>query len=213
MIDWPLYAAFVGFALTAGFTPGPNNFMLLSSGALFGMRRTTPHILGIAVGFPIVMLAAMFGMGVVIDLFPWLLTIVKVAGAAWLAWLGFKFLKAALLHKRYAKEPTKKSQQQERSRPFKFYEAVLFQWVNPKGLIMALATASAYVGISDDFQLRTLMICGTFFLVSLSSASTWAIGGSALNRLMSQGGSAVILNFIMSLLLLATALMILMAHT
>ena len=213
MIDWALYAAFVGFAFTSAFTPGPNNFMLMSSGALFGYRRTVPHVLGVAIGFNFVMLAALLGMGVVIDQFPWLLTVVKVAGAAWLAWLGLKFFKAALQHKRDKMQTAKQSETKQRSRPFKFYEAVLFQWVNPKGLIMALAAAGAYVGISSDFKLRTFIICATFLFMGVTSASTWAIAGSALNRMMSHGRSAVVLNVIMGLLLLATAAMILMAHT
>jgi len=217
MIDWTLFVAFVGFAIASGFTPGPNNFMLMSSGALFGFKKTLPHVLGVAVGFSFVILGALFGMGVVIETFPWILIFVKIAGAIWLMWLGFKFFKAALVHKKNKEFPaensTEKPKEKSRSRPFRFYEAVLFQWVNPKGLIMALAAAGAYVGISNDFKLRTMLICGTFFLVSLSSASTWAIAGSALNRLMSQGRSAVALNIIMGLLLFATAAMILTAHT
>jgi len=214
MIDWTLFVAFVAFAFTSAFTPGPNNFMLMSSGALFGFKRTFPHVMGVAIGFNFVMLAALLGMGVVIETFPWLLTFVKVAGAAWLAWLGFKFFKAALVHKKgKASSPNDKPEKSKRSRPFRFYEAVLFQWVNPKGLIMALAAAGAYVGISSDFKLRTALICGTFFIMGVSSASTWAVAGSALNRLMSQGRSAVVLNIIMGLLLFATAAMILTAHT
>ncbi len=218
MVDWTLFVAFVAFAFTSAFTPGPNNFMLMSSGALFGFKKTIPHVMGVAVGFNFVMLAALLGMGVVIEAFPWLLIFVKVAGAAWLAWLGVKFFNAAIAHKQ-DKSPTsevksvEKPEKSKRSRPFKFYEAVLFQWVNPKGLIMALAAAGAYVGISSDFKLRTLLICGTFFIMGVSSASTWAVAGSALNRLMSQGRSAIVLNIIMGLLLFATAAMILTAHT
>ena len=78
---------------------------------------------------------------------------------------------------------------------------------------MALAAAGAYVGISNNFKLRTLLICGTFLFMGLTSASTWAIAGSALNCLMSQGRSAATLNVIMGLLLFATAVMILMPHT
>jgi len=214
MIDWTLFIAFVAFAFTSAFTPGPNNFMLMSSGALFGFKRTLPHVMGVAVGFNFVMLAALLGMGVVIETFPWLLIFVKFGGATWLAWLGLKFFKAAFaLTQTEASSFEENSEQKSKSRPFRFYESVLFQWVNPKGLIMALAAAGAYVGISSDFKLRTLLICGTFFIMGISSASTWAVAGSALNRLMSQGRSAIVLNIIMGLLLFATAAMILTANT
>ncbi len=209
-----LYITLVGFAFSSAFTPGPNNFMLMSSGALFGFRRTIPHILGVAIGFNLVLIAAILGMQAVVDQFPWLLTIVKTAGAAWLGWMGIKFFIAAIKHRdTTGKSKTGKAKIEQRSRPFRFYEAVLFQWVNPKALIMALAAVSGYVGISDDFKLRSFLICGTFLFMGFTSASTWAIAGSALNRLMSQGRSAIILNIIMGLLLIATAIMILMTHT
>ena len=98
-MDMPLYLAFALFAFSSAFTPGPNNFMLMSSGALFGFKRTIPHISGVAVGFNFVMLAALLGMGAIVAQFPWSLTIVKIAGATWLAWLGLKFFYAAFTHK------------------------------------------------------------------------------------------------------------------
>ena len=150
-------------------------------------------------------------MQAVVDQFPWLLTIVKTAGAAWLGWMGIKFFIAAYKHKDTSGKA--KAKVEKRSRPFRFYEAVLFQWVNPKALIMALAAVSGYVGISDSFKLRSFLICGTFLFMGFTSAATWAVAGSTLNRLMSQGRSAIILNIIMGLLLIATAIMILMAHT
>ena len=98
-MDTTLYLAFAAFAFTASMTPGPNNFMLMSSGALFGFRRTVPHIAGVFIGFNILMLAAIFGLAAIITQFPWLLTVVKIAGAIWLAWLGLKFFIAAFAKK------------------------------------------------------------------------------------------------------------------
>ena len=209
-MDTTLYLALVLFAFSSAFTPGPNNFMLMSSGALFGFKRTIPHITGVAIGFNIVLLCALLGMDAVIDQFPWLLMIVKTAGAAWLAWMGLKFFNAAFAK---PETKTKELQTEKRSRPFRFYEAVLFQWINPKAIIMAIAAVGAYVGVAEDIWVRVALICGTFLFVGFASAGTWTIAGNALNRLMSKGRSATILNVFMGLLLLATAVMILMAKT
>ena len=40
-------------SFTAAFTPGPNNALVAASGANFGFRRTFPHVLGISLGFPV----------------------------------------------------------------------------------------------------------------------------------------------------------------
>lgn len=208
-MDTTLYLAFAAFAFTASITPGPNNFMLMSSGALFGFRRTLPHIFGVFIGFNILMLAAIFGLAAVITQLPWLLIVVKIAGATWLAWLGLKFFIAA-----FVRETTgTSSENHNRSRPFHFYEAALFQWANPKALIMAVAAAGAYVGLSDSITVRALLICSTFMVAGVLSATTWTIAGSTLNRLMSSGRSARILNIIMGILLIGTALMIAAART
>ena len=60
-----LILALVGFAFASSITPGPNNMMLLASGANFGLRRIVPHMLGISVGhsFMGVVLGAKAGMG------------------------------------------------------------------------------------------------------------------------------------------------------
>ena len=46
-----LVLALVAFAFATSITPGPNNLMLLASGAAFGFRRSVPHMLGVGIGF------------------------------------------------------------------------------------------------------------------------------------------------------------------
>ena len=111
------------------------------------------------------------------------------------------------------KRPLHHLEKPNRSRPFHFYEAALFQWANPKALIMSVAAAGAYVGLSDSITVRALLICSTFMVAGALSATTWTIAGSTLNRMMSSGRSAQVLNIIMGTLLIGTALMILLAKT
>lgn len=211
MLDVPFFLAFIGFAFSAAMTPGPNNLLLMSSGAMYGLKRTVPHICGVFIGFNFLMLAAIFGLDAVMLKWPFIITFVKIVGSAWLAWMGYQFLQTAFSTKNKNKDRKSKTT----SRPFRFYEAVLFQWVNPKALLMAGLTAGSFVNISDNFILRTTLICSVFLICGMISATTWTIAGSTLNRLMSSGKSAKTLNIIMGLLLIGTAVMILMtkAHT
>lgn len=95
-MDKALFVSLIGFAFITSVTPGPNNLLLMSSGALFGWRRTVPHLVGIQIGFVILMSAAVFGLGSLVDRWPWLITIVRVLGASWLAWMSLRFFKAAI---------------------------------------------------------------------------------------------------------------------
>ena len=90
-----LFASLVGFAFVSSITPGPNNLLLMSSGALFGWRRSLPHLGGVLLGFAVVMASAVFGLGELVDTWPWLLTAVRVAGASWLIWMSIRYFAAA----------------------------------------------------------------------------------------------------------------------
>ena len=67
MIDW---LALGIYTLVMSITPGPNNIMLLASGARFGFRRTLPHLLGVTAGFTLQTVAVCAGLGVVLEWLP-----------------------------------------------------------------------------------------------------------------------------------------------
>ena len=94
-------------------------------------------------------------------------------------------------------------------RPLRFYEGVLFQWINPKALVLALSSAGAYIAIADSPIHRAIIIVATFFVAGLVSCTTWMIAGDVLNRYMSSGKSSRYINFTMGILLILTAIQIL----
>ena len=206
-MDPALIASLVGFSFVTCITPGPNNLLLMSSGALFGFRATLPHVAGIQVGFGLIVASAVFGLDAVIDSWPWLLTVVKIGGASWLFWMAARFLRASATSATRGSE----SRVETISRSFRFYEAVLFQWVNPKAIAIALSAAGAYVAISDEVIERAIVIGAVFFLVGCISSSSWLTLGGALNRSMSSGRHAIMINAAMGVLLLATAIYVLIS--
>jgi len=204
-VDKALFVSLIGFAFITSVTPGPNNLLLMSSGALFGWRRTVPHLVGIQIGFVILMSAAVFGLGSLVARWPWLITIVRVLGASWLAWMSLRFFKAAIRDA----ETESRMEAAPISRPFRLSEAVLFQWVNPKAIIAALSSAGAYIAIAEQAWLRAIIIAGVFCVTGMLACSIWTIAGDALNRYMSSGKSAKWVNTGMAMLILATAALIL----
>ncbi len=204
-MDKALFVSLIGFAFITSVTPGPNNLLLMSSGALFGWRRTVPHLVGIQIGFIILMSAAVFGLGSLVARWPWLITIVRVLGASWLAWMSLRFFKAAIRDA----ETESRMEAAPISRPFRLSEAILFQWVNPKAIIAALSSAGAYIAIADQAWQRAIIIAGVFCVTGMLACSIWTIAGDALNRYMSSGKFAKWVNTGMAMLILATAALIL----
>lgn len=203
-MDMALYTGLVSFVIVMSVTPGPNNLMLMSSSALFGVRATLPTWLGVNLGFTILLVAAVFGLGELVARFPWAVLLVKFGGASWLLWMAWLFARAGLSTAGAGGKPAVS----ERSRPIRSYEAALFQWVNPKALLMTLSAAGAYIALADTPGERAVLMVGTFILFGSPCGLLWVFAGGALKRFMADGRSARILNIAIAAILLVTTAMI-----
>jgi threonine/homoserine/homoserine lactone efflux protein len=210
-MDMALYASLVSFVIVMSITPGPNNLMMMSSSALFGVRATLPHWLGVNIGFNIMMVAAVFGLGQLVEQFSWTLLLVKIGGSVWLAWMAWLFLSAGLKPTRGDDEEganDTESAEKPGSRPFRLYEAALFQWINPKALLMTISAAGAYVALADGPSERAFLFVATFVVFGAPCGLAWIFAGGALKRVMADGQFAGALNIAISLLLVATIALI-----
>lgn len=196
--------AFLSFAFVASITPGPNNAMLMASGSLFGVKRSLPHAIGVIFGFNILLLASVFGLDALIRQVPLIIWIIRGFGTLWLIWLGASFIRSAMDERRGSEaEPTRTS------RPIRFLEAALFQWANPKALVMATSSAGLFVTLSESVTVRALFISIGFMLAGIVSTLTWAAMGGVLSSMLRSGRTAFLLNSIMGVLLILTAIALL----
>lgn len=189
-----IFLALVTFGFAMAFTPGPNNIMLAASSVNFGFSRTVPHISGVAIGFVVLTFACGVGLGLVFAAVPALQVALKVAGAAYLLWLAFKVATAHQDGRDDGKGP---------ARPFTFWQAAAFQWVNPKGLVAALSAVALYIRPAHQAQDLAIMLVA-FGVITAGSAITWAGFGVALRRLLQEPRHARLFNGAMALLLVAS---------
>ena len=90
-----LLTALVVFAFVSSITPGPNNLMLMASGANFGFLRTLPHMLGVGLGFVFMVVLVGAGLVQVFDAYPVSYTVLRIVSVAYLLWLAWKIAHAA----------------------------------------------------------------------------------------------------------------------
>jgi threonine/homoserine/homoserine lactone efflux protein len=204
MIDTVLLSSLIAFAFVGSITPGPNNLMVMASAAAFGWRRVVPHMLGIMFGFGIMLALVTSGLGALILKAPVLLDLVKYGGAAWLLWLAFKMGRGALR----PSGPSASDRSGDSARPLTMVEAMLFQWVNPKGWAMALACAGAYVELTPSVVTRTLIIASIFMAITPFANGTWMAAGEAMHRLFTSPRAGKFFGLGMAVLIAATAVMI-----
>jgi threonine/homoserine/homoserine lactone efflux protein len=186
-----LLTALAAFAFVTSITPGPNNLMLMASGANYGFRRTIPHMLGVGIGFAVMVVIVGLGLMQVFDAVPVTHMILKYAGMAYLLWLAWKIAHAEMPDTTAPK-----------GKPMTFIQAALFQWVNPKAWQMALTAITLY---APDRSLLSIILVGVVFgLVNLPSVSTWTVLGQQLRRILSSRRRLIVFNYSMALLLVAT---------
>ncbi len=164
------FLALIGLSIGTLFTPGPNNAMLAASGANFGYRRTVPHALGVSTGFPVMMLCVGLVLGGLFQTSEILRETLRWGGAAILFWLAWKIAVSGGI-----------GSKKGRAVPMTYWQAVAFQWVNPKAWTMAIAAISQFVTVEAPVR-SALTIALTFTTLGLVSSSTWALAGQALTR-------------------------------
>ncbi len=188
-----LLLALVAFALVSSITPGPNNLMLMASGTNFGLRRTVPHMLGVAIGFTLMIVLVGAGLVTVIGLIPGALTAIKWASIAYLLYLAWKIATAA----------PKPLAGKSAAKPMTFLQAAAFQWINPKAWTMALTAVSAYIP-ADNPRTGLLIVALVFGAVNLPSVGLWAAMGVSLRRVLADPRRLRIFNVVAALTLVAT---------
>jgi threonine/homoserine/homoserine lactone efflux protein len=192
-----LLLAFLAFAIVMSITPGPNNAMMIASGATFGFRRSVPHILGIDGGTIVMIVAVGLGLGGLFEAWPPLYEVLRWVGAAWLLWLAWHLARSGGSG---AVGPV--------AHPMTFLGAAAFQWVNPKAWVMSLGAVAAYIP-QDGYVRNLLLIAVVFGLIAIPSVSLWAGFGIALRRLLDAPGRSVLFNRAMAILLVLSIIPIL----
>ena len=146
MIDVEILIALISFYFVMYVTPGPNNAMVLASGLKFGFIKTIPHMTGITIGHVLQLVLVCLGLGKIFQIFPHLQNILKILCALYLLYLGYKIIGSFSKIK------------EDNSRPLKFYEAALFQIINPKAWTISSMAASSFLSTSESLILSIFYI-------------------------------------------------------
>jgi len=199
MIDWQVVIAMAMFAFASSITPGPNNMMLLSSGVNFGLSRTIPHMLGISSGHLVMLLAISAGLDQFFQAFPLGYQLMKVIGFCYLLYLAWRIA--------FNQTPLKRGE--TTGQPLGFIGAALFQWVNPKAVLMAITYFSNYMP-TDASNTFIFLTCLMFTAINLPCLGLWVLLGTQLERVLSQPRQRQIFNRGMALLLVLSMVPVLL---
>ena len=185
-----ILTALCTFALVSSITPGPNNLMLMASGANFGVWRTVPHLSGVVSGFMLMIVLMGTGLVQIFQAYPNSFDVLRILSIAYLSFLAWKIATA------------KPASAESKSRPFTFLQAALFQWVNPKAWAMAITAVTVYTPSQSLAAIALVTVI--FGLINMPSVFAWVILGSKVQRFLGSDIKLKVFNYSMALLLLAT---------
>jgi threonine/homoserine/homoserine lactone efflux protein len=182
------------FFVVATITPGPNNMMLLSSGATFGFRRTVPQIIGISLGGTVMTLALGWSLGGIAAYLPAFYVLLHIVSTLYMLWLAWRIATSSGPRDAHV-----------RKQPLSTLNAAAFQWVNPKAWAMALGAVASFAR-HDHFIIDVAIIAVVRIIVGLPCISLWAGSGLAMRQLLHREKALRLFNIGMAALLVLSIL-------
>tara|TARA_B100000674_G_scaffold472724_1_gene462857 strand:- start:1088 stop:1678 length:591 start_codon:yes stop_codon:yes gene_type:complete len=178
------------FWIVAAYTPGPNNVIASFSGFNFGIKKTLPHIFGVTFGFTFLVFLLTIGLVKIFEIFPIIQLSLKYLGSFFLIYLAYKISFSKI-------EKEKKNEN-----PVKFIETFIFQFLNPKGVLIGIIIVSTYVEHGENYLIYAIQVVLFAFLVSLTSITFWTFVGKYLRKFATNEKFIKYFNYVMSGLLL-----------
>ena len=172
-MTYSLLTGLVLFCFVSSITPGPNNLMLMATGANFGARRAAPHASGIVLGFTFMIVAIGLGVAQLFQIYPLAHQLLGVVSVIYLIYLAYKTATART--NLDSPEPTGK--------PITFWQAAAFQWVNPKAWTMALAAVTVYAPQPVTYK-EVIVVAAIFGAINLPCISVWLLLGVKMRRFL-----------------------------
>jgi threonine/homoserine/homoserine lactone efflux protein len=189
-------AALVAFTFVGSFSPGPNNAVLWASGISFGFRRTIPHVVGGALGVGALVVGVSAGIGAFLEAVPAAALALKMAGSTYLLWVAFQVVGSGAIGR------------SEAAHPLGVWQAAVFQWLNPKAWVFAIALVGTF--LSEDLHRLAgiALLTGTVTAVIAVSFTIWAAGGAALARFVADERRRRLVNVLLGGLIVASVVLL-----
>ena len=179
----------IGISCSLGFTPGPNNAVASFSGFNFGIKKTIPSILGVWLGYTVLVILINFVLISTFIKYPLIQEVIRILGTLFLIYLAYKISFS---------EPSKEG---KKINPVKFIDTFTFQFLNPKGVMAAITLISNFV-LEDDYLNSSLTVIVVCSLTALTSITAWAFLGKFLRNFATNNNFIKRFNYAMSLLLI-----------
>ena len=183
------------FGIATAFTPGPNNILSSYSGFNFGFKKTIPLMLGVILGWTTMLTIMASGLIIIFQKYIFLQSIIKILGTIFLIYLAYKIAFSSANDSENIKKPVL------------FFDTFLFQFINPKGVMVAMIAVSTFIDVQNNYLRDASIVITTYFFMAVFSVSSWCLLGKYLRKFATSKNFIRKFNYIMSFLLLVCVIM------
>jgi len=193
-MNWQEFTALLVLTTAMSFSPGPNTTLATTLGANHGLRRALGFVLGVPVGWSLLLVLCALGVGALVAAAPVLRVAVKAVGIAYLLWLAWKLSGSDKLGKASAAQVH-----------VGFRAGVALQFVNIKAWLLALTLVANWVAGQHDALQRYAVVALVMLVYAFASNLVYAVVGALLRQWLAQGNRLLWFNRAMALVLACTA--------
>ena len=172
-------------------SPGPNNVVASHSGFNHGVKKSIPLMLGVIFGFTTMLAVVNFGLINIFNIYPVIQKILIVTGTIFLIYLAYKI------------SFSKTSKEDENLKPVNFVETFLYQFLNPKGVIVAIIAVSNYTESGSNFINYSIWMLSIAFIFAIISIIFWTLLGKFMRKFATNEKFIKWFNYVMSTLLIS----------
>ena len=183
------------FGIATAFTPGPNNILSSYSGFNFGFKKTIPLMLGVILGWTTMLTVMASGLIIIFQKYIFLQSIVKILGTIFLIYLAYKIAFSST------------NESENIKKPVLFFDTFLFQFINPKGVMVAMIAVSTFIDVQNNYLRDASIVITTYFFMAVFSVSSWCLLGKYLRKFATSKNFIKKFNYIMSFLLIVCVIM------
>jgi threonine/homoserine/homoserine lactone efflux protein len=181
---------YILFAFSTAITPGPNNIILFSNGKKFGIKNSVTLMLGISLGFSVLLYLSGYGIGEIVSKDFTIGFILKIVSSVWFIFLAYTIRKMSMIKENIDMPKVG------------FKEGFLMQFINLKAWLMAINAAAAFFPTFKNIHFDVFIFTFIFALVGAPCMVIWVKFGELISKLFKTEKSNKIIGNFLGLLMI-----------
>ena len=135
------------------------------------------------------------GLIIIFQQYDFLQTILKILGTFFLFYLAYKIAFSSVENNKEIKKPVT------------FFDTFMFQFINPKGVIVAMIAVSTFIDVQNNYLRDSLVVITVYFFMAVFSVSSWCLIGKYLRKFATSKKFIKNFNYTMSFLLIVCVIL------